>query len=100
MPPAVLSVGTYQHLTEFIHKTLCEQDELDPQQSHLQHVVIERRGRPCGLLFDVTGPRLLRTSAIWAAEEDRILFYNSAGQRMAEVTLTESPDLSNCLSAS
>ena len=35
---------------------------------------------------------LLRTYAVWAGDEDRILFYNAAGARFAEVHLSEAPD--------
>ena len=52
-----------------------------------------RNGKVCGLMFHVEGPRLLRTSAVWAADENRILFYDSTGGRARDVRLTESPDL-------
>jgi hypothetical protein len=45
----------------------------------------------CGLIFHVEGPRLLRTSAVWSAEDDRVIFYDSTGQRFHEVRLSESP---------
>ena len=54
--------------------------------------MVTRGGRPCGLYFEVEGPRLLRVRAIWAEEENRILFYDSNGARFQEVRLTESPD--------
>jgi len=54
--------------------------------------LILRRDRPCGLFFQVEGPRLLRNYAVWAGEEHRILFYNSCGERVAETRLAEAPD--------
>jgi hypothetical protein len=36
---------------------------------------------------------LLQTHAIWAAEENRLLFYNSSGARFAEAHLSEAPAL-------
>ena len=42
--------------------------------------------------IEVSGPRLLRTYAVWAGEENRIFFYASSGERFAEVRLSESPD--------
>ena len=51
-----------------------------------------RRGKPCGLFFEVAGPRLLRTYAVWAGEENRILFYDTSGLRFGEVRLSEAPD--------
>ena len=52
-----------------------------------------KKGKPCGTMFNVEGPRLLRTSAVWAADEGRILFYDSTGQRALEVKLGESPEV-------
>jgi len=54
--------------------------------------LILRRGRTCGLFFQVAGPRLLRNYAVWAGEEKRILYYNSSGERVAETRLTDAPD--------
>ena len=45
----------------------------------------------CGLFFQVEGPRLLKTYAVWAGDEHRILFYDSTGRRFQEVRLSESP---------
>jgi hypothetical protein len=35
---------------------------------------------------------MVKTYAVWAGEEDRILFYDSNGQRFGEVRLSEAPD--------
>jgi hypothetical protein len=35
---------------------------------------------------------MLKTYAIWAGQEDRILFYDSTGQRFAETRITDGPD--------
>ena len=51
-----------------------------------------RQGKPCGIFFQVQGPRLLKTYAVWAGDENRILFYDSSGTRFAEVRLSEAPD--------
>ena len=47
---------------------------------------------PCGLFFEVQGPRMVRTHAVWAGEEGRILFYDTHGQRFAQTRLSEGPD--------
>ena len=64
---------------------LCGHDQLDPSQTPLHQAVITRSGRPCGLFFQVQGPRLVKTYAVWAGEEDRILFYDSGGARFAQL---------------
>jgi hypothetical protein len=83
---------TVDDLRRHVLKTLCAHDNLDPNQTPLHEGLIKRSGRPCGLFFQVQGPRLLRTYAVWAGEENRILFYDSAGERFAETRLSEAPD--------
>ena len=88
---AVASLPTLEELRSHVHLTLCHHDALDPQQTPLWKGVVTRRGKPCGLSFEVAGPRRLRTYAIWAGEENRILFYDSAGTRFEELRLSEAP---------
>lgn len=88
----VVGLPTLEELKNHVLNTLCVKDNLDPGQTPLAYVVIVRRGRPCGLFFQVQGPRLLKTYAIWAGEENRILFYNCNGERFAETRLSEAPD--------
>ena len=73
-------------------RVLCQHDQLDPKQTPLHQALIKRKGRPCGLFFQVQGPRMVRTYALWAGEEDRILFYDGLGQRFAETRLSDAPD--------
>jgi hypothetical protein len=89
---AVVSLPMLEDLRRYVLETLCAHDQLDPAQTPLQHTVIKRRGRACGLFFRVEGPRLLKTYAVWAGEEGRILFYDSTGGRFAEAHLSEAPD--------
>ncbi len=88
----IVSLPTLPELRRHVHELLCRSDQLDPAQAPLQQALITRRGRPCGLFFHVEGPRLLRNYAVWAGEENRILFYNSCGERVAETRLTDAPD--------
>ena len=71
---------------------LCRHDNLDPDQTPLEQAIITRHGQPCGLFFQAQGPRLLKSYAVWAGSENRILFYNCNGERMAETRLCEGPD--------
>jgi hypothetical protein len=68
----VLSLPTLDDLCAHVHKTLCDKNALDPNQSPLRRMVIKRRGRPCGLFFEVAGTRLMRNYAVWAGEENRM----------------------------
>jgi hypothetical protein len=88
----VMALPTLDELQKFVLKALCAHDQLDPTQTPLHQAVITRAGRPCGLFFQVQGPRLLKTYALWAGDEHRILFYDSTGLRFGETRLSESPD--------
>jgi hypothetical protein len=89
----VLALPTLKELRSHVHETLCARDRLDPLETALEQAIILRSGKPCGLFFQVHGPRLQRTYALWAGEENRILFYDSTGSRFAETRLSEGPDL-------
>jgi len=88
----VAGLPTLEALRGHVLTTLCEHDQLDPRQTPLHQAVITRAGRACGLFFQVQGPRRVKTYAIWAGEEDRILFYDSTGTRFAQTRLSEAPD--------
>jgi hypothetical protein len=88
----VVSPTTLKELTAFVHLTLCHLDHLDPAQTPIRSTPLTRNRKPCGVVFHVDGPRLLRTSAIWSADEGRVIFYNSTGERVREVKLSDGPD--------
>ena len=88
----VAALPTIAKLRLHIHQTLCAYDRLDPTQTPLRQARIVRGGKACGLFFQIEGPRLLKTHAVWAGEENRILFYDSTGMRFAETRLSEAPD--------
>ena len=88
----VAALPTLNELKLYVLNILCRHDNLDPDQTPLGESLITRHGRPCGLYFEVHGPRLLKNYAIWAGDENRIIYYNSSGERMAETKLSEAPD--------
>ncbi len=89
---SITRLPTFDSLRSHVHQVLCQHDQLEPSQTPIYQAIITRSGRPCGLFFQVQGPRLVKTYAIWAGEENRILFYDSMGGRFAETRLTEAPD--------
>jgi hypothetical protein len=89
---AVACLSTLEELRQHVLQILCDHDHLDTAQTPLHQALMTRSGRPCGLFFQVQGPRLLRTYALWVGEENRILFYDSGGVRFAETRLSEAPD--------
>ena len=93
MPTPVASLPTLEVLRKHVHLALCTHDRLEPAQTPFHQAVITRAGKPCGLFFQIQGPRLLKTYAIWAGEEDRILYYDSTGVRFGETKLSDAPDV-------
>ena len=89
---AFATLPTFDDLQAHVLKVLCGHDHLDPDQARLRQTPIQRRGKPCGLFFQVQGPRQVRNYALWAGEENRILFYDGTGQRFAETKLSDAPD--------
>ena len=92
MSPAVVAFAAVEELAAFVHQVLCDRDALDPTQTPLFRTPLKKAGRACGVVFHVEGPRLLRTSAVWSADGDRIIFYDSTGVRFREVTMSEGPN--------
>jgi hypothetical protein len=88
----VVALPTLEALRAHVRTVLCEHDRLEPEATPLFQSLLKRSGRPCGLYFQVQGPRMLRTHAIWVGEENRLLFYDSTGTRFAEVRLSDAPD--------
>ena len=88
----VCRLATMEELCDYVRAVLCEHDRLEPSQTPLARTVVRRRGRPCGLFFQLHGPRRVRTYAVWAGDENRILFYDSLGVRFAQAQLSEAPD--------
>jgi hypothetical protein len=89
---SVASLPTFEDLRRHVLLTLCNHDHLDPGLTPINQAMILRRGKPCGLFFQIQGPRMLKTYAVWAGEENRILFYDCTGARFAEIRLSDAPD--------
>jgi hypothetical protein len=72
-----------------VRQVLCAHDCLALEETPFYQGLVMRSGRAYGLFFQVQGPRMMRTYALWVAEEDRILFYDSTGVRFAETHLSD-----------
>lgn len=88
------SCPTPPQLWSLVQRLLCEHAILDVSQATLRWSVLYRKGHPCGVLFWIEGPQQIRPSAIWAAQEQRLLLYDSHGERVDEVRLQPGPSLS------
>src|SRR4051812_41125886 len=80
-------------LRDLIKKTLCEQNELEPDAFPLTERVLMRAGQPCGIYFCLHGPRAVKVSAIWETDRNSILFYGTTGERCHRIQLVAAPTL-------
>ncbi len=80
-------------LKNFVHQTICDQNELELGVFPFAERILARGGRPCGILFCLYGPRSVKFTAIWETERNTILFYGSSGERIMKTQLTHSPRL-------
>jgi hypothetical protein len=92
MTATTAALPTLDLLRRHVLETLCAHDQFDPEHTPMYQGVVSRNGKPCGLFFQVQGPRRVRACAVWVGDEDRVLFYDSNGRRFAETTLSEAPD--------
>jgi hypothetical protein len=92
-----LALPTWDDLRDHVQRVLSGRDRIDLCQSSLIGSIIYRSGRPCGVMFQLRGPRLMQTHAIWPADEDRLLYYDSRGVRFAEEQLAESPEVTDAM---
>jgi hypothetical protein len=92
MATTFASLPTLDALRQHVLEVLCRHDTLDSAQTPFFQALVTRRGQPCGLFFQVQGPRQVRSYALWSEEENRILFYDNTGLRFAETRLSEAPD--------
>lgn len=84
---------TLDDLRDFIHGTICELNEFEPDVFEMTEVIITRGKRPCGRLFCLHGPRRVRLTAIWETDSNTVLFYDAAGERSRKVRLTNAAHL-------
>lgn len=91
---------TIDAIRRHVGAVLAQRDRLDLSQAELWQGWMVKAGRRCGILFQVRGPRLMRTHAIWSADEQRILFYESTGARFAETLVIDGPELDSIATSS
>jgi hypothetical protein len=80
-------VRSIDELRDFIHRTLCEKENLLADQFSMSEMQLIRRGRGCGMQFLLRGPRSVRLGAIWAADHNTIYFYDAHGVRYQKLRL-------------
>ena len=80
-------------LKEYVHKTICDQNELELGVFPFAERILARSGKPCGIFFCLYGPRSVKFTAIWEMERNTVLFYASSGERIMKTELPQAPAL-------
>ena len=89
MPDSIDEIRSLDDLRAFIHRTLCEKENLLADQYVLTELPLSRRQRQCGLQFTLQGPRSLRLGAIWVADFNTVYFYDARGARYLKFRLRQ-----------
>jgi hypothetical protein len=93
MIPTVLenleAIGSLEDLRAFVHKTLCDRENILQDQFGLTETALVRGGNDCGLHFWVQGPRSVRLEAIWVADRNAVYFYDARGVRFKKIQLPQ-----------
>ncbi|MGH7199989.1 MAG: hypothetical protein ACREJB_05250 [Planctomycetaceae bacterium] len=78
-------IRTLDDLRSFVHRTLCEKENLLPDQFTMTEMQLFKRSRVCGLQFSLHGPRSVRLGAIWARDHNTVYLYDAGGQRYRKI---------------
>lgn len=87
MCETIEEVRTLDDLRRYVHRTLCEKENLLADQFTMAEAVLTRRQRDCGLQFSLHGPRSVRLGAIWESDHNTVYFYDAQGVRYRKVRL-------------
>ena len=82
-------IRSLDDLRAYIHRTLCEKENLLENQFTMTEMQLIRRSRGCGLQFSLHGPRSVRLGAIWVSDQNMIYFYDAQGVRYRKVRLAQ-----------
>lgn len=82
-----LQIDNLNDLRNYVHQTICDQNELEPEAFQITERILVRGKRPCGIFFCLHGPRSVKLTAIWETDRNTILFYSSSGERTLKARL-------------
>ncbi len=86
------SPATWAELEQYVHHSLCQKENLIPEQFPLESSILRRRDKFCGLEFTLHGPRQIRLGAVWAAEINTLYFFDARGRRYETQKLKHRPE--------
>ena len=82
-------IRTLDDLRKYVHRTLCEWENILLDQFGLNETGLLRGGQKCGLQFWVQGPRNVRLEAIWETDKNVVFFFDARGNRFSKIQLVE-----------
>ena len=92
-----LQIDNLNDLRNYVHRTICEQNELEINAFQVTERILVRGERPCGIFFCLHGPRSVKLTAIWETDRNSVLFYNSSGERVGKSQLVHALTLAPAL---
>jgi len=84
---------TPHSLRRLVYEVLCESNQLKTSCYPMTETPVFRRGNPCGILFCLYGPRLVRLTAIWDFAANEVVFYNAAGERYLAIQVPDCSEM-------
>lgn len=87
MTRKIPEIRTIDQLHAWVHEVLCQKENLLEEMFTTRIAVLMRGGAPCGRQFTLQGPRCVKLSAVWAADQNVVYFYDTRGQRYRKVDL-------------
>ena len=69
----------------FVFKHLCEENDFELDAYQTTEQILHRKGKPCGGLFCLHGPRSVKLTAVWELDKNSVLFYQATGERSNRV---------------
>src|SRR5687768_7243153 len=88
-----LQIDNLTELRNYVHQTICDQNELELDAFQITERILVRGRKPCGIFFCLHGPRSVKLTAIWETDRNSVLFYNSSGERVLKTVLVQAPSL-------
>ena len=80
-------------LRRFVFKQLCEENDFELDAYQTTEQILRRKGKPCGMLFCLHGPRSVKLTAVWEMERNTVFFYQATGERSKRIRLATTPTL-------
>jgi hypothetical protein len=93
MVTSVLQFGDLSDVRDYVNETFCSYYQLQLGAFEMTERLLLRGGKPCGIHYCLHGPRAVKFTAIWETERNRILFYDSTGERFLKAQVMEAPAL-------